>query len=83
MTVEELWLDYANGVKIPRGGTQWEETRIAFFAGVFSFMQAIHRAAELAQERPDEHGAAWLQAREEECVAALHRRMAMGSKAKA
>jgi len=44
--IETLWLLYANHVKVPPGGTQWIETRRAFFGGAATLFETIMRVLE-------------------------------------
>lgn len=43
MTVEEMWQEYAAAVSVPLGGTQWTETRRAFYAGVSSLLAEVRK----------------------------------------
>lgn len=66
-TVEKLWQGYAAATQVPMGGVQWKETRLAFYAGVWSYMNEALRAPELASDRDDADGVAWMNACFEEC----------------
>ena len=44
--IETLWLLYAHHVKVPPGGTQWIETRRAFFGGATTLFETIMRVLE-------------------------------------
>ena len=44
--IETLWLLYAHHVEVPPGGTQWIETRRAFFGGATTLFETIMRVLE-------------------------------------
>lgn len=45
-TIEELWQSYAAAVGVPVGGTQWRETRRAFYAGASALLGELQRMPE-------------------------------------
>lgn len=40
-SIEDMWQRYASTVGVPVGGVQWNETRMAFYAGVLDTMSTM------------------------------------------
>lgn len=54
-------MDYATACQIPRGGVQWNETRRAFFSGIFAVLgQMRDKVSELDQDKGVEQLQGWV-----------------------